>query len=179
MSSTENSDSQPPRKVIEVPPFPDHIKVENVLELHSDDMESKPPQLKLPVPPKPVSISSEVAQVEVPLQIPSGASYNIPIVKDINQVYKMNKKTIWRRFEKVGKKFKELYGQNVSHLIRVPAQVRVPQDMYDLGIFPSSLINLEADVLVAVGRIENSKELKVSNTEKAKHASVFHYPANI
>mgnify|MGYP002138726017 CR=1 FL=1 len=121
--------------------------------------------------PKPTDATSTLSESqEVPQLVPSpNRPHNMTIYRDIEKLYRCNKTSARRRLEKLGKKFKDLFSEGATHLVRVPGQLRVPAEQVDADIFPYQIANLESDITIAVGRLQGvDNMLKIYNTEKSK-----------
>lgn len=97
---------------------------------------------------------------------------NLAVLQDIEKLYPSNKITAKRRFEGINKKFRDLFSGTMSHLVRVPALLKVPHEQIALDAFPYGLLTMEQDIVVAVGRVPNSDKLRVASHEKSKFPMV-------
>ena len=97
---------------------------------------------------------------------------SLPMTRKLEQVYTMNFTENRQRYEKIGKRFKDWYGETVQYLIRVPGQLKVPMEQAEGRMFDHGIINLEQDVVVAISRTEQKDSLKIGNMEKAKYPVV-------
>ena len=131
--------------------------------------QSSGPQL---VPSDETSIQGSTKSM---LTVSAGPFFELNSVKQLADLYPSSVQQSWRRLERLGKKFRDTFSTGVSHLIRVPAQLKVPNDNSDLRLHNYGLINLESDIVVAIGYQENSKDLNIASTEKVKYPLVFDF----
>lgn len=106
------------------------------------------------------------------LTVSAGPFFELPSIKQLADLYPSGVQQSWRRLERLGKKFRDTFSTVTSHLIRVPAQLKIPNDNTDLRLHDYGLINLESDIVVAIGYQENSRDLSIVSTEKAKYPLV-------
>lgn len=99
-------------------------------------------------------------------------AHSIACERDFSKVYPMNKEFSQWRFERISKFFKEQFGVPVSHLVRVPAQLKVPSSQITQVSFRSAIMNLEADIIVAVSNDPSKKSFRLHNVEKTKFPPV-------